>query len=127
MIRKLRKVDPVFLTVGNNLFSAGILFIVLLFTGGLLIDNRSLVLLIIMGVIQFGLPYYFYSLSLQRLPARRVAMLTLLEPVLVPLWTFIGVGERVPTMTFIGGIGILIAVFLHLFMKKEYTEISHIE
>jgi drug/metabolite transporter (DMT)-like permease len=53
-------------------------------------------------------------LALRRVPAHQAALLTLLEPLLVPLWTYLAVGERVPTATAIGGAIILTSLILLL-------------
>ncbi len=115
MIRLLRDADPAAITVANNLGAALVLFPVVWFTGDLMISGRELVLLVIMGVVQLGLPYYLYSLGLARVRAYQAAVVTLLEPVLVPVWTYLAVREGVPMMTVIGG-GVILAALL-LFIR----------
>ena len=58
----------------------------------------------------FGLPYYLYTLGLVRIPAHQAALITLLEPVLVPVWTYLAVSEKPPVETLIGGAIILAAL-----------------
>ncbi len=112
MIRRLRDSDPGVVTVFNNLGSALLLFPVCALWGEFMISRRSVVLLLLMGVVQFGLPYYAYSLGLARVPAHQAALITMLEPVLVPVWTYLAVGESVPPTTLIGGSVILVALVL---------------
>ncbi len=114
MIRMLRGSDPAALTVVNNLGAALLLLTPMLWLGGFALTPRAWVLITIMGVVQFGLPYYLYTLALARLPAFRAALITLLEPVLVPVWTYIAVGETVPTQTLVGGGVIFLALVLLL-------------
>lgn len=115
MIRLLRNADPAALTVANNLGAALVLFPVVWFTGGFLVSGRECALLVIMGVVQLGLPYYLYSLGLARVPAYQAAVVTLLEPVLVPVWTYLAVKEAVPMVTVVGG-GVILAALL-LFIR----------
>ncbi len=115
MIRLLRDADPAAVTVANNLGASLVLFPVVLFTGGFLVSGRECVLLVIMGVVQLGLPYYLYSLGLARVRAYQAAVVTLLEPVLVPVWTYLAVREGVPMMTVVGG-GVILAALL-LFIR----------
>jgi drug/metabolite transporter (DMT)-like permease len=110
LLRHLRESDPVAVTVFNNLGAALLLLPFCIAAGGLMVSQRAVVLLVIMGVVQFGVPYYLYSLGLARVPAAQAALVTLLEPVLAPLWTYLVIGETVPTMTMIGGSLILLAL-----------------
>ncbi len=112
MIRQLRNSDSAAVTVFNNLGSALLLLPVVIFAGSLALSIRSLLLLILMGVVQFGLPYYLYTLGLARVPAYQAALITMLEPVLVPIWAFLTVGETMPRMTMIGGSVIFLALVL---------------
>jgi len=117
-IRQLRDSDPAAVTVVNNLGAALLLLIPVLWIGELSLTPRGWVLITIMGVVQFGLPYYLYTLGLARIPAHRAALITLLEPVLVPLWTYLAVRETVSTYTLVGG-AIIFAALLLLFRSVK--------
>ena len=112
MIRLMRNSDSAAVMVANNLGSALLLLPVVLWVGHPSLSGRSLILLIFMGVVQFGLPYYLYTLGLVRVPAYQAALLTMAEPVLVPVWTYLAVGETVPTTTLAGGGMIFVALLL---------------
>ncbi len=111
MIRRLRDADSAAVTVANTLGSAIIMLPLVAMMGEFAVSGRIAALLVAMGVLQFGLPYWLYSLGLARVPAYQVALITLLEPVLVPLWTWLAVGERVPGWTAVGG-GVILAALL---------------
>ncbi|MGD2109641.1 MAG: DMT family transporter, partial [Phycisphaerae bacterium] len=112
MIRRLRDSDSAAVTVLNNLGSALLLLPLVLVFGDVFVSGRALVLLIIMGVVQFGFPYYLFTLGLVRIPAYQAGLITLAEPVLVPIWTYLAVAEKVPTTTAVGGGIILVALVL---------------
>lgn len=114
MIRRLRNANSAAVTVMNNLGSAILLFPLVVAVGGLFISSRSLGLLIFMGIVQFGLPYYLYTLGLKRIPAYQAALITLLEPVLVPIWAVLAIGrsEMPHVWTLIGGGVIFVALLL---------------
>lgn len=111
-IRQMRDSDSAAVIVVNNLGAALLLLVPALAAGHLMLSPRGWLLIVIMGVVQFGLPYYLYALGLVRIPAYRAALITLLEPVLVPVWTYLAVGETVPQETIIGGAVILAALLL---------------
>jgi len=119
MIRRLRDSDSAAVTVFNNLGSAVLLFPLAWGMGSLLLSSRALFLLILMGIVQFGTPYYLYTLGLARVPAYQASLITMLEPVLVPVWTYMAVGERVPRTTLIGGAVILTALVLFVLAAQR--------
>jgi len=112
MIRRLRDADSAAVTVLNNLGSAVLLFLPAWMIGGLAMSPRAWFLVAVMGIVQFGLPYYLYTLGLKRVPAYHAAMITLVEPMLVPVWTYLAVKETVPRSTIIGGGVMLMALVL---------------
>ena len=126
MIRQMRDSDSGAVSVLNNLGSAVLLIPVVLLFGGFELSSRSLVLLMVMGVVQFGLPYYLYTLGLARVAAYQAALITLLEVVLNPVWTFLAVGEKPPWTTVAGGTVILAALlgFLLLARKRAGSAIA---
>jgi len=86
---------------------------------GLWVSQRSLLLLILMGVVQFGIPYYLYTLGLARVPAYSAALLIMIEPVLVPIWAYLAVGETVPATTIVGGSIILFALVMFVLSSRS--------
>ncbi len=122
-LRHLRDSDAAAVTVLNNLGSAALIlpFVLLIDGASLQLDARSLGLLVFMGVVQFGLPYHLFSLSLRRITAYEAGLLTLIEPVLVPIWTYLAVREAVPRETVLGGTLILLALVLFLRSARRTT------
>lgn len=120
-IRQLRDSDSAAVTVVNNLGAALLLLIPALWVSGLSLTPRGWGLIVFMGIVQFGVPYYLYALGLARIPAYRAALITLLEPVLVPVWTYLAVREAVPAHTLIGGAIILLALLLLLNTSRTST------
>ncbi len=124
MIRLMRDSNSAAVAVWNNLGSALLLFPVVLWLGHVAVSARSLVLLVVLGVVQFGLPYYLYTLGLARVPAHQAAIITMAEPLLVPVWAYLAVREEVPTTTAIGGALILLALLLFVGAARKTTGLS---
>lgn len=76
------------------------------------IDRSDLVLLILLGVTQMGLGLAFLTMAARLLPAAEVALITLLEVVLGPLWVWLALSERPSTATLVGGLVVIAAVVL---------------
>jgi drug/metabolite transporter (DMT)-like permease len=111
-LRGFRKSDPASVTVMNNLGAAVLLVVPTVVVGELLQPARVIVLLAIMGAVQLGLPYWFFSMALRRVPAHQAAILTMLEPLLVPVWTYLAVREMPTSHTMTGGGVILLALLI---------------
>lgn len=109
-LRKLRHIDAIKLTVINNLGAAALLLPFAVLFGDVTLPVRTLGLLALMGIVQFSVPYLLFTLGLNRVPAQQAAIYTMLEPLLVPLWTYLAVGERVEAPTIRGGTLILAAL-----------------
>jgi drug/metabolite transporter (DMT)-like permease len=77
------------------------------------IDGRDLVLLVLLGFGQMGLGLAFFAAGARLIPATEVALITLLEVVVAPLWVWIAVSEEPGTATLVGGAVVLAAVVLH--------------
>jgi drug/metabolite transporter (DMT)-like permease len=72
----------------------------------------DLVLLAALGITQIGLGFVFLTIGGRLIPAGEVALITLLEIVLGPLWVWVFLSERPPTATLVGGAIVLGAVLL---------------
>jgi drug/metabolite transporter (DMT)-like permease len=84
---------------------------------------RDLALLAGLGLFQLALPCTLLVVASRTLPAAEVALLTLLEAVLGPLWAWLGVGETPGAATLIGGAIVLLAIasneFIALFRPAK--------
>jgi drug/metabolite transporter (DMT)-like permease len=74
--------------------------------------RNDLVLLAVLGVTQIGLGLAFLTMSARLLPAAEVALISLLEVVLGPLWVWLADGERPSTASLLGGVIVIAAVVL---------------
>jgi drug/metabolite transporter, DME family len=63
-----------------------------------------------LGVFQIGLAYAVFTYGLKRVYAIEASLISLVEPVLNPVWVYIGYGEVPSVMAIIGGIIIITAI-----------------
>lgn len=63
-----------------------------------------------LGVFQIGLAYAIFTYGLKRVFAIEASLISLIEPVLNPIWVYIGYGEIPSFMAIIGGIIIISAI-----------------
>lgn len=119
MIRRLRSADSAAVAVLLNLGSAALLLPAVALFGQFSMSPREWLLMVTMGVVQFGIPYYLYTLGLRHVRASRATLITLLEPILVPVWTYLAVAEIPPGETLLGGVIILAALLLLILGERK--------
>jgi drug/metabolite transporter (DMT)-like permease len=104
-LRRTQQVSPIYLTWVNNAFCSLVLLLVV--SSQLVLTLNQLVILIVMGAVQLGLPYFLFSKGLQSVPLLEASLIALVEPVLNPIWVALTVGEIPSAATLTGGAMIL--------------------
>ena len=108
-LRRMRYADPVAITFISSLGVAIILAVVPFVTN---FDAKALLLLALMAVFQFAIPYTLFARGIAHVPGAEASLLALIEPVLNPIWVALFYGEDPSTATMIGGAIILIGLAL---------------
>jgi drug/metabolite transporter (DMT)-like permease len=72
----------------------------------------ALVVLLYLGVVQVGLAYVLLNRGLRTVPAARASLLSMIEPVMNPVWVLLGTGERPSLPALLGGVVVLGVVAL---------------
>jgi drug/metabolite transporter (DMT)-like permease len=80
--------------------------------GGVHISAHDVAWLALFGTGQIGLGLILLTIGARLIPAAQVALISLLEVVLGPLWVWLAVGQRPGTATMIGGAIVVVAVVL---------------
>ena len=89
------------------------------------VTEHDLVLLVLLGVGQMGLGLLFLSIGARLIPAAEVALITLLEVVLAPLWVWIAISERPAPTAIVGGAVVVVAVVLQTTQKTRSLVTPH--
>ncbi|MFO0947525.1 MAG: DMT family transporter [Planctomycetota bacterium] len=120
-LRVLRSHDAMWLAALNHL-SAGIILATVSFSWSIASGTPSEVpsyanlgWLALFGVGQMAIPYVLFALGMQLVSPQEAGIITLLEPVLVPTWTFLSVGEKPSSATLFGG-AVLIGMVLFRYL-----------
>jgi len=74
------------------------------------IPRNDIVIAVALGVFQVGAGLTIYTIGSTAVPAAELALLSMTEVVLGPLWVWIAVGETVSTMTLFGGAVLMTAI-----------------
>lgn len=106
-MRMQKNGSPVESVLLGNLLTA---LIGLPFLPGAMPDAKGWIGLILLGVVQLGVSYILYSEAVKHLTALETILISVLEPVLNPVWVFLTIGEVPGTMAFIGGAVVLVVI-----------------
>lgn len=90
----------------------------------LTIDAISIGNLMLLGIFQTGFAYVFYALAIKKTTAFEGIMIPIFEPVLIPLWVFLWMGEVPSIHAIVGGAVILSSIIVLSYngqLKKRQT------
>jgi drug/metabolite transporter (DMT)-like permease len=83
--------------------------------GGFDVPFSSVMLLALMGPLQLSIPLILYARGAKSVPAVTLSLVAMLDVVLNPLWSWIGVGEVPAQSAYLGGAIIVGAVLIGIF------------
>lgn len=114
-LRSLRSFDPAWLIALNHIVTAGVMLPLVWISGTSMPTGAMWWMLIGIGVLQMGMPYFLFATGLKSTPSHIASLITLLEPVVLPLWVHLArSGEpdyRAPAWwTWVGGLMILVGL-----------------
>jgi drug/metabolite transporter (DMT)-like permease len=78
------------------------------------VGGRDLGLLMLLGGVQMGIGLALFTIGARLIPAAEVALITLLEVVLGPLWVWLFLSEEAGAATLVGGAIVIVAVALQV-------------
>ena len=110
-LRKQKRGSPVESVFLGNLLAAaiGLPF----FLREELPEINGILMLIALGTLQLGFSYVLYTKAIQKVRAFEAVLITMLEPVLNPVWVFLLLGEVPGNWALAGGTIVMATVVLH--------------
>ena len=94
----------------SHWLTAGICIIISLFLPVPHVTLKSLVAIMVLGVVQIGLSAILFSIAIKRVSAVQANLIAVIEPVFNPVWVFFAIGEAPGIHALIGGGIIVLAV-----------------
>lgn len=119
-LKKITKGNPLGIIAIINIISSFFYILILIFNYSpppvVIID---LSLIIISGIVISGISYALYSSGLRRVNVEKALIICLIEPVLNPIWVYLGNGEIPDYLVIIGMFFILLGAFTDILFNKE--------
>ncbi len=116
-LRKQRNNNPTdsFIVAHGITFLVGIPFI---FTAGVP-STTSVIGLVLLGVFHVGIPSILYSIGVSYVTALSTVLITMIEPIMNPIWVALMYGEIPSENTILGGSVILFFIFLRAMLQNK--------
>ncbi len=111
-MRAFRDLDSAWLSAANNLGGSLCLgAFALVASGSIAVPSlRQGLILVAFGVVQMAIPYALFARGLRTIGAAEAGLISLIEPILNPVWVYLGHGETPEPATLIGGAILLAGV-----------------
>jgi len=89
-------------------------------------DTTGWIYLGILGTFQLGISYILYSIAIKHVTALESSLITVIEPILNPVWVLLFMGEAPGIFAIIGGIIVVLAITLRCVItsigKRDNTQ-----
>lgn len=119
-LRGLKDYDAFWL-VSLNQFATALVLAPVVLSAEVQVTGTQILMLAAFGVFQMGIPYVLFSRGLRSLPGHEASCITLLEPVLLPLWVFLAWGQAVnyqaPTKWTLWGAALILVGLLVRYLR----------
>ncbi|MDR1619962.1 MAG: DMT family transporter [Clostridiales bacterium] len=80
------------------------------FTKPMLINTDTVLCILTLGVVQLGIPYILYVRASRHCRPFACSLLSVIEPLLSPIWIYVAIGEAPGMMALYGSIVVLVSV-----------------
>ena len=109
-LKKVKGYNPIEIIFWGNLIT---FFVSIPFYGHVSMDSKGILGILLLGVFQLGISYLFYTNGIEKITALEGILIPVVEPLLNPVWVFIGTGESPTAFALLGGAVVLSAVIYH--------------
>ena len=110
MLREAKDTDMLPATCMAGLVAASISAVMAV---DLEISGHDLTIALLLGSVQYGAGFIFYTIATRHIQAAEVALFALSESILAPIWVWIGVGEKPSGLTLVGCAIVILSVVSH--------------
>lgn len=83
------------------------------------IDFKNFLMISYLGIFQIGLAYAVFTYSIKRIEGIEAALIAMLEPIMNPIWVYLGYGETPSTFAIIGGVIILLTITIRTIVTEK--------
>jgi drug/metabolite transporter (DMT)-like permease len=121
LMRKQKDGSPVESALLGNIlaFLIGLPFLIGPWANMPAFSMQDWTILIFLGIFQLGIPFILYARAIQYLAAVEAVLIMTLEPILNPIWVFLGIGETPGRFALLGAAIVLAAVTIRAVISSR--------
>lgn len=83
------------------------------------IEINDLLMTAYLGIFQIGFAYAVFTYSIKRIEGIEAALIAMIEPVMNPIWVYIGYGEKPSNFAILGGLLILATISIRTIITES--------
>jgi drug/metabolite transporter (DMT)-like permease len=107
----------------GHLFTAAVCLPALFFTP-VQVTTQAVLSILALGIFQLGIPYILYGMAVRHCPPLACSLISVVEPLLNPVWVFIFAGEAPGVYALIGGVIVIATVTLWCVKQSQLQQAS---
>ena len=88
------------------------------------IAGLDILLILILGIVQLGIPYVLYALAASKISPLSCSLIGMIEPLLNPLWVAIFYGEIPGVFALLGGIVVIASVIIYNVWDEKQSQVG---
>ena len=88
------------------------------------IAGLDILLILILGIVQLGIPYVLYALAASKISPLSCSLIGMIEPLLNPLWVAIFYGEIPGVFALLGGIVVIASVIIYNVWDEKQSKVG---
>jgi drug/metabolite transporter (DMT)-like permease len=120
-LRAQKEGSPTETVLLGNLI-AGVIGLPFILFGDQPVNIREISIILFLGIFQLGLPFIIVTLAIKQLSALETILIQTLEPILVPIWVFLFLGERPSSSALLGAVIVTAAVTINAILTARRPE-----
>ena len=88
------------------------------------IIQQDIMLILLLGVVQLGIPYVLYALAASKISPLSCSLIGMIEPLLNPIWVAIFYGEMPGLFAVLGGVIVIVSVLVHNIWDEKQSKLG---
>ena len=88
------------------------------------ITQQDIMLILLLGVVQLGIPYVLYALAASKISTLSCSLIGMIEPLLNPIWVAIFYGEMPGLFAVLGGVIVIVSVLVHNIWDEKQSKLG---
>jgi len=109
-LKHVKNHKPLEIVIWGNILT---FFVAMPFYSDITFTGTNFAGIMLLGVFQLGISYIFYTKGIEHITVLEGILIPVIEPLLNPIWVFLGTGEKPTQFALIGGAIVLVAVLYH--------------